>query len=362
MGDAERVGQGRARPRRAPDGLRPPRLPRRGPARARAAAHRARARRRRASRSPRRSRRPRWPSCRRASPTACWPPTSSSGRRSCSTSPRSRRELFTPMFTCARVAGWSAHILEQKREGRLIRPTREVHRPRATGRRGCLAVLRRSPRSAPSDVWRHCWGDPAPRRGVYSTCTRVAVADDGGAQCAHDQAEDHVVLAIQPAHQLGPVDRGCRGPASGRRGARSRSSTSSSASPTSSRRPIQHPRRRARRPAPDGGWSGRRSPAAGRASLGSASRLRRDDQHLHPRRSGARARGGRGARGPRGGRPFDAGDVGVVAAQRRRVRRVLRPRVARRPEEDARSRSSPSGARGPARRSAGGRRRATAGL
>jgi citrate synthase len=32
-------------------------------------------------------------------------------------------ELFTSIFTCARVAGWSAHILEQKREGRLIRPT-----------------------------------------------------------------------------------------------------------------------------------------------------------------------------------------------------------------------------------------------
>jgi citrate synthase len=32
-------------------------------------------------------------------------------------------DLFPALFACARVAGWSAHILEQKRTGRLIRPS-----------------------------------------------------------------------------------------------------------------------------------------------------------------------------------------------------------------------------------------------
>ncbi len=31
--------------------------------------------------------------------------------------------LLTPMFSCARMAGWSAHILEQKRLGRIVSPS-----------------------------------------------------------------------------------------------------------------------------------------------------------------------------------------------------------------------------------------------
>ena len=39
-------------------------------------------------------------------------------------------ELFTAMFACARVAGWSAHVIEQASDNRLIRPLAQYTGPR----------------------------------------------------------------------------------------------------------------------------------------------------------------------------------------------------------------------------------------
>jgi citrate synthase len=41
--------------------------------------------------------------------------------------------MFASMFTCARIAGWSAHVLEQKRTGRLVRPSARYIGPAVRG-------------------------------------------------------------------------------------------------------------------------------------------------------------------------------------------------------------------------------------
>ena len=84
-------------------------------------------------------------------------------------------DMYPPMFGCARVAGWSAHIIEQRRTGRLIRPSaRYVGPPLAPRRRDGLSTLEEA--DAEANALRRAGVGARPRRPALASGARTSTS------------------------------------------------------------------------------------------------------------------------------------------------------------------------------------------
>ena len=119
--------------------------------------------------------------------------------------------MMPAMFTCARTAGWSAHILEQKRLGRIVRPS-ALYDGHAAARPGGGRRLRiaRARRLTPLLPLRPASTllQPAPRASLRGVAPGDAAAEPtrpSSGAAGLDAAPGGGLVA-----RLGPSDRGLR--------------------------------------------------------------------------------------------------------------------------------------------------------